>query len=294
MSASNPTSVSRLAAPRTAVPRSVRRLDDALARLVHAADRPDFDQHLTETLQGLVSFDLSMISLYQDNDIVEVTSRPVPDRISSDVLDSYSAYTYKHSPFFQMHRRNIASGFYLMESMARNPVLSKPSGKTEMLEIDNFEEVGYLTEGWPKRLKELDIALRVSDRHTVQIALYRTGNRGFSEQELAAVELIRSSLMAICQRHWERRALTLEPRDNSVDAALQRLSGNSLSSRELEIMKILVSGAPEKDIAELLLVSAETVKTHRKRAYQKLGVASRIELLVKLLDQRSVDARLGS
>ncbi|WP_041528148.1 helix-turn-helix transcriptional regulator [Paracoccus aminophilus] len=287
MSSSNLKSVSRLTAPLPVRPLAARRSDDALARLILASDQPDFDRHLTQTLQELISFDLAMISLYQDKELVEVSSAALPERIESEVLHSYAGHTYQHSPFFQMHRRKMSSGFYLMEKMARNPALSRPSTAAEMLEIDQQEEVGYLTAGWPKRLKEMDIAIRVSERHTVQVALYRTGNRGFSASDLSAVEPIQSSLMAICQRHWHSRTRHLQASQDPILAALHRLGGGSLSARELEVMRQLISGVAEKEIAAALEVSAETVKTHRKRAYQKLDVASRVELLVKLLDQKA-------
>ncbi len=287
MSSSNFKPVSPLAAPRSSRPVSTRRSDDALARLIFASEQPDFDRHLTETMHELISFDLAMISLYHDDKLVEVTSASSPDRIGSDVLESYAKHTFQHSPFFQMHRRNIQSGFYLMENLARSPVLDKPSTATEILEIDTQEEIGYLTAGWPKRLKELDIALRVSDRDTVQVALYRTGNRGFSAQDLYAIEPIQSSLMAICKRHWENRTLHLQAGEDPIHAALKRLGSDSLSSREMEVMRLLISGVGEKEIAGMLQVGAETVKTHRKRAYLKLEVSSRVELLVKLLDQRN-------
>ncbi len=280
-------SLSELAAPTAVRSREARLSDDGLSRLILAVDQQDFDLHLTEVLRQLISFDLAMISVYQDNSLQEITSKSQPEHLGQDVLASYSTYTYRHSPFFQMHRQKIKSGFYLMEDMARHPALRRPSTKAEMLEIDQREEVGYLTAGWPKRLKEMDLALRVSDRDTVQVALYRTGNRGFRGSDLATLVPIQNSLMAVCQRHWLKRAAREEEAQNPVQTALARLGGGALSARETEVVVQLVAGLSEKDIAEMLQVGAETVKTHRKRAYHKLGVTSRIELLVKLLGQSS-------
>lgn len=290
MSSSSLDNVTLLTAPQKVRPATTRRSDDALARLILASDQPEFERHLIEALQGLISFELAMISLYRDNALVEVSSESMPHQIEANVLDSYLKHTFQHSPVFQMHRQKFRNGFYLMEDLARHPKLRKPSATTEILEIDDREEVGYLTAGWPKRLKELDIALRVSERHTVQIALYRTGTRGFTERDLAMVEPIQTSLMAVCQRHWEKRARRLEEGEDSIDGALKRLGGGSLSARELQITKFLIAGVSEKDIADLLQVGAETVKTYRKRAYQKLSVSSRVELLVKLLELRKGNA----
>lgn len=52
-----------------------------------------------------------------------------------------------------------------------------------------------------------------------------------------------------------------------------------LSPREEEVFLYLARGHGSAYIAEALTVSADTVKTHAKRIYRKLGVASREELL---------------
>jgi DNA-binding NarL/FixJ family response regulator len=48
-----------------------------------------------------------------------------------------------------------------------------------------------------------------------------------------------------------------------------------LSERESEVMVLLAQGLRNVDIAQALYVSDETVKTHIKRAYRKLGVNNR-------------------
>ncbi|WP_203291398.1 helix-turn-helix transcriptional regulator [Maricaulis parjimensis] len=57
------------------------------------------------------------------------------------------------------------------------------------------------------------------------------------------------------------------------------LSSLGITPRELTVLEALVSGGSNKTIAESLGVSANTVKTHTARLYNKLGVSGRIEAI---------------
>lgn len=55
---------------------------------------------------------------------------------------------------------------------------------------------------------------------------------------------------------------------------MQRPAVN-LSARELELVKLLATGATNKELAEKLFISQSTVKTHLVHIYTKLGVDNR-------------------
>ncbi len=55
-----------------------------------------------------------------------------------------------------------------------------------------------------------------------------------------------------------------------------------LSRREAQILKMISDGMLNKDIAEKLSLSIQTIETHRKNIHQKLQVSSRIELIKKI------------
>jgi DNA-binding NarL/FixJ family response regulator len=58
-----------------------------------------------------------------------------------------------------------------------------------------------------------------------------------------------------------------------------------LSKRELEILTLLAKGCENKEVAEALAISFETVRVHVRHIYEKLHVRSRTEAVVKFLGQ---------
>ena len=60
----------------------------------------------------------------------------------------------------------------------------------------------------------------------------------------------------------------------------------SLTTREKEILGMLLKGKSNKEISDLLFVSTETVKTHLQNIYRKLGVRSRMEVLALFLKEK--------
>lgn len=62
----------------------------------------------------------------------------------------------------------------------------------------------------------------------------------------------------------------------------------NLSPREKEILALMIEGLSFHAIAEKSFISYETVRTHVKRIYKKLHVASASEAVVKAIRQRLV------
>ena len=58
----------------------------------------------------------------------------------------------------------------------------------------------------------------------------------------------------------------------------------SLSERELQVVQAIFDDQHENVIAHTLEISPHTVHTHLERLYHKLGVASRVELVVRLAE----------
>jgi DNA-binding NarL/FixJ family response regulator len=60
----------------------------------------------------------------------------------------------------------------------------------------------------------------------------------------------------------------------------ERAAGETLTPREIEIVRMVARGLRNKAIAERLSISEGTVKVHLHNVYEKLGVDGRLELVL--------------
>ena len=80
--------------------------------------------------------------------------------------------------------------------------------------------------------------------------------------------------------HYEQAVLDRLERNPTLRTDHGTMPG-PLSSRELTVVRYLASRLTNKEIAAELFVSNNTLKTHIKRIYQKLGVSSRTEAVAE-------------
>jgi len=75
----------------------------------------------------------------------------------------------------------------------------------------------------------------------------------------------------------------LNPNGAILSAALTRIQTiYSISSREMDVFKLIVEGLSNKEISEKLFISEHTVKNHITRIFQKLTVNDRLQAMAKV------------
>jgi DNA-binding NarL/FixJ family response regulator len=63
----------------------------------------------------------------------------------------------------------------------------------------------------------------------------------------------------------------------------------SLTNRELEVLRHIACGRSNAEIARLLYVADETIKTHASRIFMKLGVRDRTQAVILAYEQGIVE-----
>ena len=152
-----------------------------------------------------------------------------------------------------------------------------------MPELNGIEATHLIHERWPD--KQIVILSMHSNQEYVLRAL-QAGARGYVLKKNAADEV----LTAIRAVHSGQRFLSRQITESVIDEYLR--GGNddpldALSSRERQVLQLLVESKSTNVIAELLALSPKTVETYRARIMQKLDIGD-MPSLVKFAIQRGV------
>jgi DNA-binding NarL/FixJ family response regulator len=134
------------------------------------------------------------------------------------------------------------------------------------------------------------IALTASDDDTTISEMLNAGACGYVVKSAAASDLVktirasRASQATIEAQHPRSRGVytraTFAP-----ERAGKRSSHQHLTRREMDVMKALMQGYSNKEIARELIISERTVQTHLSNIFSKMNVNSRTEaVLVAIRD----------
>ena len=98
------------------------------------------------------------------------------------------------------------------------------------------------------------------------------------------------------QTAWQEGASAVEQLDQGITSYFQELfavpapqggapESSVLTSREQEVLNCLRRGYPDKQIADALAIQPSTVRSHLKKIFEKLGVHTRTEAVMKYLQK---------
>ena len=107
----------------------------------------------------------------------------------------------------------------------------------------------------------------------------RLGVRGVVLKEMAPQMLVQCVRKVHAGEQWlEKRSVGRALEKMLLREAGERQVAGVLTPRELEIVRMVATGLRNKEIAESLSISEGTVKIHLHHIYEKLHLASRLEL----------------
>lgn len=111
----------------------------------------------------------------------------------------------------------------------------------------------------------------------------RRGAKGFLSKTLTRAEIVKAIRVTHAGEIWvERKMLTqtLEGLLQKVDDVAPPETREALTDREREIVKWVIQGMTNKEVAAQLGISDNTVKTHLSNIFGKLKISHRLQLLL--------------
>ncbi len=149
-----------------------------------------------------------------------------------------------------------------------------------MPEVDGIAATREIHQKYPK-VKVIALT-SFSEQNMVQGAL-QAGAIGYLQKNITASELANAIRSACAGK------MTLSPEATQALAqsvAQPQIPGNQLTDRELDVLKCMVNGLNNNEIAEQLVISLGTVKFHISNIFQKMGVDSRVEAVKAAIEQK--------
>ncbi len=122
------------------------------------------------------------------------------------------------------------------------------------------------------------------------------GARGVVMKEAATQLLMKAIRTVMAGQYWIGR----EAVGDIVDFMRMNASGEKpprnfgLTKREMDILTTIVAGLSNKEIARKFSLSEDTVKHHLTNIFDKVGVASRLELALFAINNRLTEPQGGS
>jgi DNA-binding NarL/FixJ family response regulator len=155
-----------------------------------------------------------------------------------------------------------------------------------MPEMDGLETARRI------RVKYPDVGIIIltayDDRQFVVEAV-RAGARGYvlkardAEHLIQTVRLVAGGNMVI-----DPQLVVALAEELSVANERDRRAG-TLTAREVEVLQLLAFGHTNKDIAEQLFISPDTVKTHLEHIFEKLGTSDRTAAVAEALRRHLIE-----
>jgi two-component system, NarL family, nitrate/nitrite response regulator NarL len=120
---------------------------------------------------------------------------------------------------------------------------------------------------------------------------FQLGARGVVPKD-SAVDALFESIDSVMDGHYwvgDHRVSNVAGSLRKLNASRRRTKAFGLTHRELEIVRSIVNGYTNKEIAQRSAISQSTVKRHMTHIFDKLGASNRIEVALFAAHHRLLD-----
>lgn len=202
-----------------------------------------------------------------------------PDGPAREAVQLYVRSTYLLNPVYNAILNGLPQGLYPMADLAPDNWAADLS--SDHVSPAQDEEIGYRTEGWPRGLQELSLLVDLGQGDMGEISFARpAADGGFTPCMLDMLRPFLPLIAVAFRRIWSGQHATPTPKPAP---ALDEFAQDVLTTRESEIIHMILKGHSSLSVSMALGIALPTVKSHRRNAYSKLGVSTQQQLFTAFL-----------
>jgi DNA-binding NarL/FixJ family response regulator len=116
----------------------------------------------------------------------------------------------------------------------------------------------------------------------------RSGARGYVLKSADKQDLLRAVRAVAAGSGYLQAEVTMPLLRRLIQDARTKDAGRMLTSREVQILECLADGQSNKVVATTLAITEDTVKSHLKKLYDKLGATDRAHAVAIALRQQLI------
>ena len=138
------------------------------------------------------------------------------------------------------------------------------------------------------------LMLTVSDEEEDLYEAVKAGATGYLLKEISIEEVanaIRAVMTGQSLISPSMASKLLSEFNNLAKAAQQKVLAPKLTDRELQVLKLVAQGMSNREVAEQLFISENTVTNHVRNILEKLHLHSRMEAVVYAVREKLLDIR---
>ncbi|KUZ70582.1 helix-turn-helix transcriptional regulator [Burkholderia ubonensis] len=246
-----------------------------IGTLIDALDGPHFWARLTRVLERHVAVDAWVtLRFARHGPPLVCAEQALPDGQVDLLFQEYVAAFYQLDPFYLDAFERRASGLCLLADVAP----------------DNFKATEYYQRYFRRNIvgDEAHFNLVVDSDHVMGFSISK--KRRYDERETSLLTLFSPWVLALMQQRLRfedfgkpasglpaAQAHAPDLRDR-LTMFSEHVGHGGLTAREIDVTMLSLSGHSSRAIADKLAISFETVRTHKKHIYAKLGVGSQSSL----------------
>jgi DNA-binding CsgD family transcriptional regulator len=251
-----------------------------VAETLAALDSPQFNDVLYKAICRVVQIDFTLVFAYRGRARPLVLGNTIEQEHRRVMLDDYVNGPYLLDPFFHATLAGTKSGCYRLRSLAP----------------DHFRQTEYYQKHYHRTSigEEIGCFFELPNDVTGVLSLLRwQQDSPVSRHDLFILQAIEPTLRVINTMRWSdvSRAM-LKAQHTDADRGVPRggfledlesFGSPQLSSREHQIVSLILQGHSTESIARHFDISPGTVKVHRRNVYRKLRISSQAELFAAFL-----------